>query len=506
MGYNGLFQLPDELVLTTLAQAFPSREPQIRALATLVHPSAAPCRNLVLYGTKSTGKSAITAAVLAALENDDIDIDDNGSPGLKFAIVNCVECITGRHLFETVVGKVARALRWDGAPLKCETVSQLTVALSKMLKYTPRPDNFRFVLVFDGIDRQREAPPTLLPALARLSEIIPNITTVFIATSPPAGFLHTPFVSHIHFPNYTKPEFVAILGASPPTPLPNTTQAETTELWARFTAAVHDALARAASRILPSLRHACQALWPRFTAPILAGTHAPREFSKLLVAARVHFRDERLLDPGIVSAARRLQTPPPTQTPTTTTDPSTLTNGTVLPKPPQPTSSAPDLAALLPTTARLLLLAAYLASHNPARHDLTLFSTHHHGRRRRRGGLSVGVSGRSNAGRRSKHRKIARKLLGAHAFILERMLAIFASVRREWDPSGDEQQGMDSDTGMAIATLASLRLLVRVGGAGGAGNSDPMDRGGKWRVNVGWEVVRGLGRSIGVEIEEWLVE
>jgi origin recognition complex subunit 5 len=28
------------------------------------------------------------------------------------------------------------------------------------------------VLVFDGIDQQREAPPTLLPALARLGEFV----------------------------------------------------------------------------------------------------------------------------------------------------------------------------------------------------------------------------------------------------------------------------------------------------------------------------------------------
>ena len=34
---NSLFQLPDELVLTTLTQSFPCREAQIRALATLVH-------------------------------------------------------------------------------------------------------------------------------------------------------------------------------------------------------------------------------------------------------------------------------------------------------------------------------------------------------------------------------------------------------------------------------------------------------------------------------------
>jgi len=66
---------------------------------------------------------------------------------------------------------------------------------------------------------------------------------------------------------------------------------------------------------------------------------------------------------------------------------------------------------------------------------------------------------------------------------------------------------VDADVGMAISTLASLRLLIRVGaGAAGVGGVDVMDRGGRWRVNVGWEVVRGLGRSMGVEVEEWLVE
>lgn len=115
-------------------------------------------------------------------------------------------------------------------------------------------------------------------------------------------------------------------------------------------------------------------------------------------------------------------------------------------------------------------------------------------------------------GAQSKHRKIARKLLGAHAFVLERMLAIFTAVRGEWDPKWlDKDAGnnreMDADIEMAIATLASLKLLIRVGGAAAGGVAgDQMDRGGKWRCNVGWEVVRGLGRSMGVEVEEWLIE
>lgn len=206
--------------------------------------------------------------------------------------------------------------------------------------------------------------------------------------------------------------------------------------------------------------------------------------------SRVHFQDETLLDPSIIAP---------------------LTTGSVAAAAAVAAAQkTPDLASLLPTTARLLLLAAYLASHNATKHDLTLFSTFHHGRRRRRGGLAVAGAGTGAGSRlqRSKHRKIARKLLGAHAFVLERMLAIFAAVRGEWDPGykegkwGNDENG--SDIGMAIATLASLRLLVRVGGTVAGG--DPMDLGGKWRVNVGWEVVRGLGRSMGVEVEEWLIE
>ncbi len=34
---DSLFQLPDELILTSLNHTFPCREPQIRALATLLY-------------------------------------------------------------------------------------------------------------------------------------------------------------------------------------------------------------------------------------------------------------------------------------------------------------------------------------------------------------------------------------------------------------------------------------------------------------------------------------
>jgi origin recognition complex subunit 5 len=290
-------------------------------------------------------------------------------------------------------------------------------------------------------------------------------------------------VPYVHFPDYSKSDFVQIQCTRLPTTLPTTTTEDTAELWSRFCGAVHDSLIKSARRTLPAFTEACESLWPRFTAPILAGTHGPREFSKLLIAGRVHFQDEGILDPGLVNPVAK---GPQAQHSSSTTQA----------KAPHQAATT-DLSSLLPTTARLLLLASYLASHNATKHDLTLFSTHYHGRKRRRGGL-LGTSGP-----RSKHRKIARKLLGAHAFVLERMLAIFAVVKNEWVANSkvSGKSILDGDVGMALATLASLRLLVKVGGGG-----DPVDRAGKWKVNVGWEVVRALGRSMGVEVADWLID
>ena len=153
-------------------------------------PGAAPCRNLVIYGTEATGKSAVTTALLDALADRPEHDSEDADFSLKHAIVNSVEFITARHLYESVVAKVAQALAWDAAPSRCETVSQLTVELCRMLKYTPRADHFRFVLVFDGVDRQRDAPRTLFPALARLSEIVSPQSITPKVPHPPLTVFH----------------------------------------------------------------------------------------------------------------------------------------------------------------------------------------------------------------------------------------------------------------------------------------------------------------------------
>lgn len=178
-----LFQLPPEIILTPILQAFPCRDRQIRSLATLLYvwlqllslndreltalqPYAAPCRTLTIHGVEATGKTSITKSLLSSLSTH--------VPNLRHAVVNARQCITARHLFEAIVSSVAQAIEWpvEDTARRCETLSQLDIELCRMLKYPKREEGFRFVLVLGSVDRAREAPPTLLPGLARLSEIV----------------------------------------------------------------------------------------------------------------------------------------------------------------------------------------------------------------------------------------------------------------------------------------------------------------------------------------------
>lgn len=103
------------------------------------------------------------------------------------------ECITGRHLLTKILWATLEALgrkaEWEGfGKGRCEHVSALAVLLGSLLDGSARRGEEdqgegqggedRFVLVLDGVDRQREAPGTLLPALARLGDMVSSILFV----------------------------------------------------------------------------------------------------------------------------------------------------------------------------------------------------------------------------------------------------------------------------------------------------------------------------------------
>ncbi|KAL9024395.1 MAG: hypothetical protein Q9196_006549 [Gyalolechia fulgens] len=472
--------LPEEL-LPSLSEAIKCRELQIQQLACLTASNFPSPPNLVLHGTEATGKSLTVNALLKAIDH-------------KSAIIRSKECITTRHLLERTLTQAQNALGDGARPIdgRCESISTFVVQLQRLLE-----GQKKFILVFDNIDRQREAAPTLLPALARLTEIIPNLTTIFIITYPRPHLFHKPGIPHIHFPPYTRAELLSLVSSSPlpleapstsystpPTNTPTFSEADLNFLYPRFATAVHDSLAQPASNTLPSLHRLLTRLWPPFIAPILSNQYSPREFSKLMVRNRYLFQSEDALKENIVR-------PPPTQPPSLKT--------------------SIKQTLQLPTIPAQLLVTAFLVSHNAPKNDTLLFSKYSTSRRKRRGGGAV-AQRTPRKQNRNAQRKITRRMLGAQVFGLERLLAVYAALFRFVEDDMDSRRGNGVAGGgraeilTQFATLVGMRLVIRTG-AGGGGRGDPLEvGGGKWKVNVGMGYVRQMARGLKFDLENYLLE
>lgn len=429
----------------------------------------------------------------------------------------------------------ARQVAVDG---RCESISAFVVQLQRLLQGHHKK---KFILVFDNIDRQREAAPTLLPALARLHETvhllpfaqkkslhahakapfqlqkqhiqlinppqIPTLTTIFIITTPRPSLFQTPGLPHIHFPPYTRSELISLVSATP-LPLPATDPTSLSTLWTRFATLTHDTLLRPASTpTLPALLTLCARLWPAFTAPIRSGHHTAREFPKLLLRNRPLFQSEDALRDTIITI--------PTPSSLLLLPQLSQAGGKTGYNHPLGGSSGGGVGGAssslrLPLLPAQLLVAAYLASHTAAKHDTLLFSKHSQRRRRRRRHRTTTTTATATAGR--KNRKISRSMLvGAQTWGLERMLAIHAAVFCADEDDDDDDgkrrrrrggRGGEGETLTQVATLVGMRLVVRAGGGGG----DALAGDAKWRVNIDAGVARAVGRGVGCEVEEWVVE
>ncbi|KAK3719628.1 hypothetical protein LTR37_004165 [Vermiconidia calcicola] len=458
----GLLMLPDELLLT-LTEQWPCREVQLKQLSAVLASAKPSPSALVVHGPHATGKSSIVKSYLE-------------SRSLQHAIIRCRECITGRHLLERTTAAVHESLTTEAASGdaeqyngRCEDMSALVVHLERLLR-----GRGKFVLVFDGVDKQREASPTLLPALARLGEFVPNLTTVLIVQHPSPRFLHQAGVPHIHFSPYARNQSIRILSSNPPDifvePAPpeleydeEVHEEDKAWLWPRFCAAVWDSLAQNAAKDLVPFRDVCNKLWRPFVAPIVKGEFGTRDFSRLLVNQRRLFQDETVLLDSILSVRIAQAT------------------------------TANHTSHELPYYTKWVLIAAYLASYNPAKLDALYFMKSTERKRRKKGGGTA-----RSGGRPGQKRKVPRHLLAASQFTLDRLLSILQAILLH-----DFRSTIDVHS--QIATLSGLRLLAR---SGGIGSNDPLELGGKWRVGaaVTWEYVQALARSLKFDLVDYIAE
>ncbi|KAH3996718.1 hypothetical protein HBI38_155780 [Parastagonospora nodorum] len=462
--------LPDEII-AQLNTEFQCREQQIQQLAAL-YTAHLPCPSFLnVHGLTATAKSSLLRSYFHLLD-------------IPHTIINVRECITARHVLERMVASSLDALdehydeKIDRRPYaRTENLSALCVNLAKLLE-----GRGKFVLVLDAVDKLRESAGTLIAALGRLGESIPNLSLILTTTLPlPPSTIHSSNTPSLHFPTYTRTQLFSILNNIPPkifaTPpsdeqfpdyTPDLAAEDDAWLWSRFISAVYDSLSKHTGRDLLSFRRTCMKLWRPFVEPVVTGQFGTRDFSRLIINRKHLFQVEDAVLDRIVADAE----------PQAALEPTT----------PSKRRAAKMMIHTLPFFTTHILIAAYLASYNPSRTDVTYFMKHTDKRKGKRRAPSTSVSNSMKA------RKISRHLLTPSPFTLDRLLAIFRALL-----DGGVPQVADLYT--QIATLTSLRLLVRAG----AGSNDALEAGGRWRVNFGWEYARALGRSVGVEVGEYLV-
>lgn len=133
----------------------------------------------MIHGSEATGKSSVTNQLLVQLSHNN-EASTNQASTLVHATVNVARCISGRHFFESIIAAVTTAVRaWSGngdgevESQRCETLAQLAASLGVIFDEPQLKDGLtHFILVLDGMDKQRDPPPTLMPALARLCETV----------------------------------------------------------------------------------------------------------------------------------------------------------------------------------------------------------------------------------------------------------------------------------------------------------------------------------------------
>ncbi|RKF63534.1 Origin recognition complex subunit 5 [Erysiphe neolycopersici] len=516
-------EIPD-IDLSTISSLLPCRERQIHALKTLISINGAPSRNIIVHGLEATGKTTITKVVLEELSkfykksiskgysvnSSEIECFDSNSVTrdiFGYAFVRNDECIDARQLFEYTIGSISEALDVENKTTGLlASPSDLLVQIQQLLETwvaKGKDSNYRkrFILVFDGIDKQIRngfLSQSIPAALSRIGDFVPNLTIIFITTCPRASFLNLPGMPCIVFPSYTKSELLTIMLLTKPDPaLPS--HENTIQLWSRFITAVYDSLSKHSGRDLLSFRGLCLRLWPVFIRPILSDELETNSFSRLMVANRSLFQNDSILEHDIINSFSKQRTQ------------SKAINILKNQK-----ERHMNIADLLPTYSRLILTACYVASFIPARNDALIFIKTSTAKRRRKGYGTAITSSRSGA---MKSRKIPRKLLGAQAFVLERMLAIFHALCADADLliESAEKSNFNNERDIpfcstingsaniqtAIATLVSLRLLTRTGNPN---IGDILDASIKYRVTIGWEMARSLARSVGIEIENYLYD
>uniref|UniRef100_T1E5K6 Origin recognition complex subunit 5 n=1 Tax=Crotalus horridus TaxID=35024 RepID=T1E5K6_CROHD len=400
---------------------------------------------LFIYGHTSSGKTYVVQTLLKILE-------------LPHVFVNCAECFTSRLLLEEILGQLQCLFIEEGNPsfASCDTFNDF-VRLFKKAALTPDLQNQTIYVVLDKAEHLRELEGNILPGFLRLQELTErNVTVVLLSEiiwellRPSTGCLEP---LPLYFPDYSIGHLQKILSHDHPP-----------EYSFDFYAAYINILLGVfypVCRDLKELQHLAALNFSKYCEPVVQGEANERDTRRLWKNIESHLKKAMqtvYLREISSSQWERLQ----------------QDNG----EPGQVKGLSAHAHVELPYYSKFLLIAAYLASYNPARTDKRFF-VKHHGKIRR-------------VDFQKKHEKTSNHLLGPKPFPLDRLLAILYSIV-------DSRIPPTANIFSQITSLVTLQLLTLVG-------HDDQFNGPRYKCAVSLDFIRAISRTVNFDITNYLYD
>ncbi|XP_057757952.1 origin of replication complex subunit 5-like [Arachis stenosperma] len=496
---NDLLVGGEPVSLDDLLSNFPGRNSQIREIVHLLGPLNTPTLPLFVYGGASTGKTSIILQLFRHLNR-------------PLVYSSCRTCYNPRILFESILNQLhlhrrSAANGYSNAK-RCERPSDfvnflreaLTNAINNLKEKSEKLMSSKTIrggignmiyLVFDNFQLVREwdKSSTILPLLFNLYDMLkmPEVGLIFISNSSPDTFYsNMGYVEPIpvYFPDYVEADIRKILLRNQANP----------KLYSSFL----DVSLRPFFRItrqINELSTAFKPLYEKYCEPLSDKSIVPNEDMKRRLFSHIMLHVSSSLNEIFKVSSLPLSKVESSK--------ETTQKGT-----PRKLEHCEEVAKLdfhMSTSAKYLLISAFLASRNPATLDASLFDS--------KGGSDNRKRKRKPSEKvPEKKESLEEELLmkGPGSFPLERLLAIFQCiVSVADDPSDEEEQNgfglgvegacgdLMSDVLLQLSSLCNAKFIFK-------GRSCPIEGSTRYRSSISEDLALKVARSLKFPLSSYL--
>ncbi|KAK7292219.1 hypothetical protein RIF29_07995 [Crotalaria pallida] len=487
--------------LDDLISSFPGRSSQILHIVRLLGPLNSPTPPLFIYGDASTGKTSIILQLFRHLNR-------------PVVYSSCRTCYNHRILFESILNQLLlhpkNASNGYSNAKRCERPSDFVNCLREAL--TTVINNLKekseklisntmtqggignmIYLIFDNFQLVREwdKSSTILPLLFNLYDMLkmPEVSLVFISSTSPDTFYsnNMSYVEPIpvHFPAYTEDEIRQILLRNQPNP----------KLYSSFLDVALRPFCRI-TRQVDGLSTAFKPLYEKYCEPLKNKGDVPSEKTKrsLFIHIKPHITSS-LNDIFKVSSLTSVESDACKEAKWKGSQNNKL----------ERFEEIGELDFHMSTSAKYLLISAFLASRNPATLDASLFDS--------KGGSDNRKRKRKASQKALEHKESFEEELlmkGPGTFPLERLLAIFQCIVSVAEEPSDEEEQRDDGLGvpggndglmnnvlLQLSTLCNANFIFK-------GKSCPIEGSTRYRSTISEDLALKVARSLKFPLSKYL--